>query len=208
MDSPPLTRAWARLALAPGAPAAGAATAAVLAELDALLDSAAGLHLGKRQAEALALRALALDAGGDQPAALESLAAALELARPGGLRRTFLDLGAPLARLLRVLAVRGPRTAYLRQLLTDSATSSPPPAAGTGPQPAGPQPAGPLTERELEVLACLARRLSNKEIAAELHVTPETVKTHAAHLYAKLGAGGRWAAAQRAAELGLLPTAG
>ena len=55
------------------------------------------------------------------------------------------------------------------------------------------------------MLARLGQRWSNKEIAAALHVSPETVKRHAATIYAKLGAGGRRAAAQRAAELGLLP---
>jgi len=55
------------------------------------------------------------------------------------------------------------------------------------------------------VLARLGRRWSNKEIAADLQVTPETVKTHVAHLCAKLGAAGRREAVGRAAALGLLP---
>jgi ATP/maltotriose-dependent transcriptional regulator MalT len=63
----------------------------------------------------------------------------------------------------------------------------------------------PLTAREREVLVQLGQRWSNKEIAAALQVSPETVKRHAATIYAKLGAAGRRAAAQRAAELGLLP---
>ena len=62
----------------------------------------------------------------------------------------------------------------------------------------------PLTAREREVLVQLGQRWSNKEIAAALQVSPETVKRHAATIFAKLGAG-RLAAAQRAAELGLLP---
>ncbi|HVG96699.1 MAG TPA: LuxR C-terminal-related transcriptional regulator, partial [Chloroflexota bacterium] len=58
---------------------------------------------------------------------------------------------------------------------------------------------------ELEVLTRLARRWSNKEIAADLQVTPETVKTHLSHLSAKLSVTGRRAAVSRAEELGLLP---
>ena len=50
----------------------------------------------------------------------------------------------------------------------------------------------------------LRRQWLNKEIAADLHVSPETVKTHTANLYAKLGVGDRRRAVRRAAELGLL----
>jgi len=57
------------------------------------------------------------------------------------------------------------------------------------------------------VLDRLRRRWLNKEIATELHISPETVKTHTANLYTKLGVGGRRAAVRRAAALGLLPPA-
>jgi DNA-binding NarL/FixJ family response regulator len=49
------------------------------------------------------------------------------------------------------------------------------------------QPIEPLTSREEEVLATVARGLSNSEIAAELHITLSTVKTHLASLMQKLG---------------------
>ena len=63
----------------------------------------------------------------------------------------------------------------------------------------------PLSGRELEVLDRLRRQWLNKEIAEDLHVSPETVKSHTANLYAKLGVGDRRRAGRRAAELGLLP---
>jgi DNA-binding NarL/FixJ family response regulator len=50
---------------------------------------------------------------------------------------------------------------------------------------------GLLTSRELEVLACLQQRRSNAQIAADLHVSIETVRTHARHIYRKLGVGSR-----------------
>jgi DNA-binding NarL/FixJ family response regulator len=49
------------------------------------------------------------------------------------------------------------------------------------------QPTEPLTAREEEVLATVARGLSNSEIATELHITLSTVKTHLASLMTKLG---------------------
>ncbi|WP_404962990.1 response regulator [Streptomyces sp. 147326] len=53
------------------------------------------------------------------------------------------------------------------------------------------RPAEPLTEREREVVRCLARGLTNAEIAAELFVSLSTVKTHLANIQAKLDARNR-----------------
>ena len=62
-----------------------------------------------------------------------------------------------------------------------------------------------LSERELEVLHELAAGRSNKEIAARLRVSPNTVKTHVARLFEKLGARRRTEAIRRARELGIVP---
>jgi DNA-binding CsgD family transcriptional regulator len=62
-----------------------------------------------------------------------------------------------------------------------------------------------LSERELEVLHELAAGHSNKEIAAHLHVSPNTVKTHVARLFEKLDARRRTEAIRRARELGIVP---
>jgi DNA-binding NarL/FixJ family response regulator len=51
--------------------------------------------------------------------------------------------------------------------------------------------AGLLTAREVDVLGGLQRRRSNAQIAAELHVSVETVRTHARHIYRKLGVSSR-----------------
>lgn len=62
-----------------------------------------------------------------------------------------------------------------------------------------------ISPREREVLDHLAAGRSNKEIARALGVSPNTVKTHVARLYEKLGVGRRTEAIARARELGLLP---
>ena len=62
-----------------------------------------------------------------------------------------------------------------------------------------------LSDRELEVLHELAAGRSNKEIAARLHVSPNTVKTHVARVFEKLGARRRTEAILRARELGIVP---
>jgi DNA-binding CsgD family transcriptional regulator len=61
-----------------------------------------------------------------------------------------------------------------------------------------------ISPRELEVLEALGAGCSNKEIAAALHVSPNTVKTHVARLLEKLGAKRRTDAINRARELGIL----
>ncbi len=50
---------------------------------------------------------------------------------------------------------------------------------------------GLLTAREADVLAGLQQRQSNAQIAADLHVSIETVRTHARHIYRKLGVSSR-----------------
>ncbi len=69
------------------------------------------------------------------------------------------------------------------------------------------RPAGPagLTAREMEVLHCLVRGLSNREIAKELVISPKTVGNHVEHLYAKIGATNRAAASLFAMRHGLVP---
>ncbi len=64
------------------------------------------------------------------------------------------------------------------------------------------------TTRELEVLALVARGLSNAEIAAELFIGEATVKTHLLHVFDKLGVSDRTAAVTTAMRRGLLSAPG
>ena len=62
-----------------------------------------------------------------------------------------------------------------------------------------------LTLREREVLALMAEGQSNKEIARSLNVSPNTIKTHVANLYAKLDVSKRTQAVRKAQTLALIP---
>ncbi|HEX4688799.1 MAG TPA: HD domain-containing phosphohydrolase [Nocardioides sp.] len=66
------------------------------------------------------------------------------------------------------------------------------------------RPAG-LSRREIDVLRLIARGMSSREIAADLALSPKTVRNHTEHIYAKTGAGNRVAASLFAVEHGLLP---
>ena len=66
-------------------------------------------------------------------------------------------------------------------------------------------PAGPaLTDREREVLDLIAQGATNREIAAQLFLSPHTVKEHSSSLYRKLGARNRAEAVQKAQRQGLI----
>ena len=141
------------------------------------------------------LQALAHQARGDVPAALASLQPALTLAEPEGYVRVFVDEGAPMTSLLKAAAKQGITPAYLRRLL----------GAGTAHEsrPAQQGLVEPLSERELDVLRLLASDLDGPDIARQLFVSLNTVRSHTKNIYAKLGVNNRRAAVRRAEELGL-----
>ena len=154
------------------------------------------------RAEALALTALAAQAAGDAEGGLAALEGALQLAEPAGLLRVFIDEGQPMQALLRVLAARGDGAASTCAAvrLLESWTCPPTPLPPTL---AAPLPTA-LTGSELAVLRLMAAGRSNAQIAGDLTVSLNTVRSHAKHLFGKLEAHSRTQAAARARELGLL----
>jgi LuxR family maltose regulon positive regulatory protein len=78
-------------------------------------------------------------------------------------------------------------------------------AAGPAPPPGEPaRPGEPLTHSETRMLRYLPTHMSAPKIAAELYLSPNTVKTHLRHVYQKLGAHSRHEAVQRAWAIGLV----
>ena len=133
--------------------------------------------------QAFLLEAIARDALGDPAAAGRALERALDLAEPDGALLWFLLHPAP------GLLERHARHAH-RARRPDR--RDPQPAgrdASPRRRPAEPRPPlEPLSDSEIRVLRYLPTNLSAPEIASELYVSTNTVRTHMRHLYAKLGA--------------------
>ncbi|MEJ2889512.1 LuxR C-terminal-related transcriptional regulator [Actinomycetospora aeridis] len=147
--------------------------------------------------EVLVLQARAAQVRGDMPSALGVLRRALGLAEPAGLVRVITEEGPPIAMLLRALPKQDPAYGSARRLLARLEATE-----------GGPAPRSlvdPLSDRELDVLRLLGSDLDGPDIARELSVSLNTMRTHTKAIYAKLGVGSRRAAVRRAHELGVLP---
>ena len=163
----------------------------------------------------LVLQAVVLQTQGQPDAALAALSRAFELAEPAGMVRAFVDEGEPVRRLMADLRWRIAKQerdtgkapdlmlAYLDKLLSEFHE----------PDHVLPQSeirlqkseiVESLSERELEVLRLLSRRLSSTEIADALVISANTVRSHIKSIYGKLNVHERADALERAKDLGLL----
>src|SRR5690349_8028414 len=169
----------------------------VTAALAPVLDGSAPVAAPALQVQSFLLEAIARDALGDPGAAERALERALDLAEPDGMLLPFLlhPAAGLLERQARHRTGHAALIAEIRSLLAGG-TPAPPAAA----QP----PLEPLSDSEIRVLRYLPTNLSAREIADELYVSTNTVKTHMHHLYAKLGTHRRGEAVERARALGLL----
>jgi LuxR family transcriptional regulator, maltose regulon positive regulatory protein len=144
--------------------------------------------------EMLVLAALAHQRQGKTEQAVQRLQPALLLASPERYVRVFVDEGPPMGTLLSMVLSRWkskPEARFLYALL--SVLQAEPPAQGSL-SPAAPHrepPLEPFTDRERKVLRLLSAGLSNAEIAAELVVSINTIRTQARSIYHKLNAKNR-----------------
>jgi LuxR family maltose regulon positive regulatory protein len=145
--------------------------------------------------EVLILLALSHQLQGNTRAGLVPLERALALAEPEGYVRIFIDEGAPMTVLL--AATQGGAASYARRLLGAFSETE-------DARPAKQRLIDPLSERELDVLRLLGTELSGPQIARELVVSLNTVRTHTKSIYAKLTVNSRSAAVRRGAELDLV----
>jgi ATP/maltotriose-dependent transcriptional regulator MalT len=191
-----------RVALAKGpSPNAVAVLRQLQFEAASRKDLYLGLQLGIRLVDALTVIGKEKEAAG-------ILLDALKLGAAVGLYQGFVDCGARIGLLLGRLYERGRAPGddvgeilpYVGSLLERhiARVASP----GTLKPPA--RPSSYLSERERNILQLISQGLSNKRIAKELAIAPETVKSHVKHIFAKLAVGTRAEAVFKAEGLGIL----
>ncbi|MGH9090857.1 MAG: LuxR C-terminal-related transcriptional regulator, partial [Acidimicrobiales bacterium] len=167
-----------------------------------VLDGSAPVISQMWLAQAHVLEATARDTLGDPGAAESALERALDLAEPNGALWPFVLNPAPelLERLARSRGTHASLVADIQDLLVGTATT--PTLAQAPPL------VEPISNAELRVLRYLPTNLSVPEIAREMYLSQNTVKTHVQNLYTKLGTHRRSEAVTRARDLGLLAPSG
>jgi LuxR family transcriptional regulator, maltose regulon positive regulatory protein len=136
----------------------------------------------------------------DTSAAIKSLESALSLAAPGGFFRLFIDSGTAVHHLL-------PQARHIAPLFVDEVlhmlnSSMCETSTDSDLAPGMEELIKPLSEQERRVLRLIAAGKSNREIAAELVISPGTAKWHVHNILQKLGVNNRPQAIARARELG------
>jgi DNA-binding CsgD family transcriptional regulator len=95
-------------------------------------------------------------------------------------------------------------TAFRNEKIADGLPANPRAHSGTPASASGNDVMETMTKRELEIAALLVQRLSNKEIADKLYISPEIVKGHVYNIYQKLNVSTRREAAAKVSALGIL----
>ena len=210
VEIPSITRC--RTMLAVGSPGGVMKAEAQLEECAEVIEAQ---HNTYQLIQVLTLLATAYERQGKTEQALGALERAVTLARRGDLVWPFVELGTPMVELLDQLSGKREFSARVKRLVASFGASP-----GGSPRQAKAEDARKgrwegrraaaegnlqgLTNRELDVLELLALRLQNKEIAARLGISSQTVSSHLKQVYSKLGAHSRREAVERAVAAGVL----
>jgi LuxR family maltose regulon positive regulatory protein len=197
--SPAVANALARLRLLERDPAAARTILAPHLETNGD-DTSPRAPLSMR-AEAWLLDALACDGLAEHEDAARSLERSLDIADPAGLQRMLIAHGPAIVPVLHRHAQRGTSHPAMVARALEAIERRGRDAS----RPATLLLTEPLSEREQAILRYLPTMMSNQEIAGELFVSVNTIKTHLKAIYRKLDAPGRREAVQRARDLGLVP---
>lgn len=199
LETWPLHLARCRLAMARGA------HAQARSDLTRLRDAALSFNHPALVARVTTLLVGALFAEGCMEEACAELVGVLQLGAGAGLYRTFIDELAIIEPCLHALRLTdGARLGHLNLYLSSLLPVSGLQVTDRRKSIASPDQAELLSIRETAILRLISMGLSNKSVARELHIAPETVKSHAKRIFIKLSTRTRAEAVARAIELGLI----
>ena len=178
-------------------------TSAALTVLEPLRQQMEAKGWQDERLKVMVLQAVALHVHDEKDKAMQVLADALTLAKPGGFIRIFVDEGVPMAQLLSEAAAYGMMSDYVSKLL--AAFEAEKQKSEDKPDlPSANLLIDPLSQRELKILQLIAQGLSNREIGKRLFLALDTIKGHNRKIFDKLQVQSRTEAIARARELGLL----
>jgi len=199
LDNPLITKI--RVLIALDSPEALQQAATIL---DSLLQETEDLHNSCQIIHIITLQVLILDKQGHSTAAHTALERLIALTEPGQWLQPFIEAGQPMVKILQSHINQTDSTDYTKLLLEQCQSMII--AISTAKNKSSSSHSNnwqgeALTNRELDILELLIQHMQNKEMAAQLSVSPETIKTHLKHLYQKLGVNSRRAAADIAKEI-------
>ena len=162
--------------------------------VEALLKYCDDLQMYGTKIEVYCLQALLLASNDDVDGATQALEQALAAGEPEAYVRSFIDFGVPMAELLKEASARDIHAEYANSLLAQFTTTTKPRSNGDGASGL----IEAISEREMDVLKLMVTHLSGPEIASQLHISVNTLKTHTRKIYNKLGVNSRNEAVEKA----------
>jgi LuxR family maltose regulon positive regulatory protein len=176
-------------------------TSGALAVLEPFRQQVETMGIEAERLKVLLLQAVALHEHGRKDQALQLLGEVLAMAEPGGLIRTFIDEGPPMAILLNEAFNFDIAPGYVQRLLAAFPAEE---AERIDLLRSKTELIDPLSKRELEVLQLLKTELTGPEIAQELVIALSTFQSHTKSIYSKLNVNNRRAAVLKAEDLNQL----
>jgi len=154
--------------------------------------------------ELLIYQAIMYDKQGRDKESFQSLLKAVSLAEPGKVKSYFVEMGKPIMEILNKMPEEYKENAYLHELI-DTISSTPLYQTKIiEKKQTKKESLNVFTQRELEVLQCIAEGLRNQEIAEKLFNSEETIKKHIYHMFQKLHVKNRMSLVSKAKEEGIL----
>ena len=172
--------------------------------LNELIAISKGQHNVLHWIELLVYQSILFDKQGKNKESSEALLKAVSLAEPGKAKAYFVEMGKPIMEIFNKMQAEKKEHAYVRELISTISTTPFDHVEEIAKEPPKKIKVNVLTQREIEILHCVAEGLRNKEIAEKLFNSDETIKKHIYNMFIKMNVKNRLSLVIKARELGIL----